>query len=659
MLPFALGMRFLRPVALIVASLALASPLLAAAPAAAAVASFAFTVTTPLDGLDDNPGDGACFALSQDGCTLRAALEEAVAHPGTSSVITVPAGRYVFTLGPLEACCNDSNITVAGAGAGDTIIDGEGLAAAYTIDSGTIALDGMTITGVNVDAQGRSGAITSSSPATVTLNDSVLSDNVRGVYATGSVAYATGSVVLNRTTITRSSEEGIRSTSSVTLNQSTVSNGTQIGIVLDVTCDSFPYCVAGRLALVNSTVSGNAGGILDASTQAPYKGGILTVAGSTVANNSTIAFNGANISGAGFATLQNSIVANPTEGPNCDTPANDAGFNLDSGGSCGFGATSYSNVDPLLAPLAVGAPGAAATHALAPGSPAINAGGSAAAGCQPTDERGVARPQAGACDIGAYEVVNPGVLGGKGFRLQGTGGSATLSWQGGDAQTGYLVLRAGSDGSLTTVPAAGPLPASATGVTDTPPPTAQAYCYALLSLRATSILRLSDALCFYPNTASATFAPSNFTAWLNQPPLVGLTWTKITSLPESERDALLTVRDVPGTQPIAQFVPPNVVDSTDGVPTCYLLIDQLDLQTGQFVGNSDALCALPGIALPPDRPAAPGSTPSRAAQPAAPTSVTAAAARLQQAVARLHVERTRAALLRAASGQPVTPVRAR
>src|SRR5262249_51460086 len=50
------------------------------------------------------------------------------------------------------------------------------------------------------------------------------------------------------------------------------------------------------------------------------------------------------------------------------------------------------------------------THALLPGSPAINAGnpafpGSGGAACQIIDQREVGRPQQGRCDIGAFELV--------------------------------------------------------------------------------------------------------------------------------------------------------------------------------------------------------------------------------------------------------------
>ncbi len=57
--------------------------------------------------------------------------------------------------------------------------------------------------------------------------------------------------------------------------------------------------------------------------------------------------------------------------------------------------------DLLLGPLQDNG-GANHTHALLPGSPAID--GVASDNCPDTDQRGVLRPQGGACDVGAFEV---------------------------------------------------------------------------------------------------------------------------------------------------------------------------------------------------------------------------------------------------------------
>jgi hypothetical protein len=84
----------------------------------------------------------------------------------------------------------------------------------------------------------------------------------------------------------------------------------------------------------------------------------------------------------------------------------DAGYNLEDGTSCDFSATtSHSSTDPLIGPLADNG-GPTHTHALLAGSPALDAGtctdhlGSTVT----HDQRGVARPQALACDIGAFEL---------------------------------------------------------------------------------------------------------------------------------------------------------------------------------------------------------------------------------------------------------------
>jgi hypothetical protein len=89
------------------------------------------------------------------------------------------------------------------------------------------------------------------------------------------------------------------------------------------------------------------------------------------------------------------------------------GHNLSSDGTCGLSAPGdLSNVDPQLGPLADnGGPGAprTLTHALLPGSPAIDAGDNA--GCPPSDQRFDERPMDGSgdsvavCDIGSYEGV--------------------------------------------------------------------------------------------------------------------------------------------------------------------------------------------------------------------------------------------------------------
>ena len=102
----------------------------------------------------------------------------------------------------------------------------------------------------------------------------------------------------------------------------------------------------------------------------------------------------------GAIWLKNTLMA---DGSCARNPVISLGNNLDSGSTCGLNATGdLTNTNPLLGPLQDNG-GPTPTHALLPGSPAINAGTNR--GCPPTDQRGVPRPQGPLCDIGAFEVV--------------------------------------------------------------------------------------------------------------------------------------------------------------------------------------------------------------------------------------------------------------
>ena len=159
----------------------------------------------------------------------------------------------------------------------------------------------------------------------------------------------------------------------------------------------------------NSTFSGNSvsatgGGIGNI-------GGTLTVTHSTFSGNSASEgggiYNGVDpdTETIGTLTLANTILANSPSGGDCVnnggtlTPA---GVNLVEDGSCGASTdpTHFLTGDPQLGPLAPNG-GPTQTHALLVGSPAIDAADNSF--CLDTDQRGVARPQGTACDIGAYE----------------------------------------------------------------------------------------------------------------------------------------------------------------------------------------------------------------------------------------------------------------
>jgi hypothetical protein len=173
-----------------------------------------------------------------------------------------------------------------------------------------------------------------------------------------------------------------------------------------------------NLTINNSTVSNNR-----ALTGQGFGGGIAFFAGTGTLNNVTIANNQA-ITGGGVYSdnfprdASNSLIAGNTasaSAPDYFGKLNSLGYNLigNNGGTVITGDTTSNiyNVDAKIAPLADNG-GPTLTHALLPGSPAIDAGNSTLT----TDQRGFVRPidfstipnAAGGngSDIGAFEAQN-------------------------------------------------------------------------------------------------------------------------------------------------------------------------------------------------------------------------------------------------------------
>jgi len=117
----------------------------------------------------------------------------------------------------------------------------------------------------------------------------------------------------------------------------------------------------------------------------------------------------------GTVTLRHTLIGPSTDVDNCFGRLTSDGYNLDSGRSCGMTASGdRAGVDPRLDLLADNG-GATLTHALAPDSPAVDAG--SPAGCRSIDnqdlrqdQRRRPRPEDGnddgvaRCDIGAFEL---------------------------------------------------------------------------------------------------------------------------------------------------------------------------------------------------------------------------------------------------------------
>jgi len=273
---------------------------------------------------------------------------------------------------------------------GDNGAAGGGIASNYVISLySTIVADNMAIA-----ASGRAyGGGAASFYNLVKVVDSTISGNT----AIGDPARGGGLYALGRTSITGSTLDN---------NVADVGGGSYCRRSF------FDYA---DCEVIDSTISGNiahdsGGGLVVAA----YEGAFVTI------DNSTIAYNTAQAGHVGGVllthtpqptiTLQSSIFANNSAGvtdlaPDLDTDS--ATFAAVTGGNDLLMTVGRIQPfpaiigDPLLAPLADNG-GPTRTHALLPGSPAINAGNNVAN--LATDQRGRARVSGAAADIGAYEV---------------------------------------------------------------------------------------------------------------------------------------------------------------------------------------------------------------------------------------------------------------
>jgi hypothetical protein len=236
----------------------------------------------------------------------------------------------------------------------------------------------------------------------LTVTDSTITSNIAG-YGGGGIEND-GTLVLNKSTISKNTGGGIYNDSVLTVTNSTIGQNKAAGI-LNYSCNA-------RTTLTDVTVASNESDL----SNIPLPPGSGPDAVVCTQFNSTM-------------TLNNSIVANSGVGANCTGKIISRDSNLDSGSTCGFHQPhDLSSKNPLLGPLAAnasgfplpGTPVLTDTYALLPGSPAIDADGTRggcpatdqrrvsrpqgkACDCPATDQRGVSRPQGKACDIGSYE----------------------------------------------------------------------------------------------------------------------------------------------------------------------------------------------------------------------------------------------------------------
>jgi hypothetical protein len=340
-------------------------------------------------------GTATCTAIQ---CTLRAALTEASASADATDTVSVPAGTYVLSSGLGALTTAATGVTIAGAGANSTFIDGGNAIRVLNVGSNaSLSVAGVTLRNGNAGT-GAGGDVIVQSQGALTLSQ---------VRITGGTAARGGGLDTQGATALTISQSLIDANTASGTNASSDYGG---GIFVEG--QTFQTTVK----LSDSTITGNTarqgGGIGVISNTAPF-----SLTGVTIARNVATATTGGGLvfaSAVSQSRAEGTILAGnlgnvgqlaPAQGPsNCGTnrPAINGGGNVETGTDCGTAAW-HQNTDPVLATSLDGSqPPALAIPA---NSPAVNIWP-----CTPgTDQRGVARPQGASCDAGAYEYMAPPV----------------------------------------------------------------------------------------------------------------------------------------------------------------------------------------------------------------------------------------------------------
>jgi len=164
---------------------------LAVVPASASAAT-SINVNTEADGSGMKCGAG-------EECSLRGAVETASEKGGEEVTINVPAGLYKQEGDELEVK-DDAEVTIKGAGAGKTIIEGSGLTEVFEVEeTSSLILQGVTVTGGNSDD---GGGIYVERDAALLVENSAITKNHADFEGGGIYGEAGSSVTVRESTIT-------------------------------------------------------------------------------------------------------------------------------------------------------------------------------------------------------------------------------------------------------------------------------------------------------------------------------------------------------------------------------------------------------------------------------------------------------------------------
>ena len=351
----------------------------------------------------------------------------------TVNDVTVRGGNLVDVDG--GGLLNEGTLTLNRVSVRDNVVSGDADGGGFYTEGTLTITDGMVM-GNTSEEDGGGGAVDEDT-TTTTITNSTISGNMAGEDGVGllieeAMTTITGSTISGNHAVGDTDGGGWISISEATpapvimimtsmiLNNTTGDDGGGIHVA-----DEFP---GDTVTITGSTISNNRAPAAGADGGGGVNNGTLVLTNSTISGNMTEDDGGGffNFSGTstlthvtifgntagpttgggifafgGTVTVDNTIVAGNTNG-DCASGGGmviSADHNLGGDGSCPFTmASDVINTAPLLGALGPNG-GFSQTHALLPGSLAINAGDSALT----VDQRGAPRPGTADNDIGAYE----------------------------------------------------------------------------------------------------------------------------------------------------------------------------------------------------------------------------------------------------------------
>jgi hypothetical protein len=354
--------------------------------------------------------------------SLRQALFDANDGDTINFDSSLSGQKITLTSGELNV---DKDVTISGPGANNLAVDGNAQNRVLSINPGnTVTISGLTIENGYTDEPPGGGGIFNYDSTLMVSNCTIRGNSGGGISNDGFRGSATLTITNctvsgNTTSLSGGgiANRGAEGGALLTITNSTIignSAGFGGGIANGGEIDSTAIA-----SISNSTISGNSadngGGIGNAA--AVSNASEVTVSNSTLSGNWATGNGGViyNSQAGGSTTLElsNTILNMGSSGENIFNNGGTVtshGHNLssDNGGGYLTATGDQINTDPLLGPLQDNG-GPTFTHALLPGSPAINAGDPAFTPPPFFDQRGSGfdRVVNGRIDVGSFEVQGP------------------------------------------------------------------------------------------------------------------------------------------------------------------------------------------------------------------------------------------------------------